>query len=90
VAIRVYANDETEPRAHVVRTLSVQTGETVTDASLPLVPAYLQLDPGTLGSLEGASTIRVEVEPLDAGLRLWSFVSVTNNQTHHVTTFSAQ
>jgi hypothetical protein len=90
VAIRVYANDETTPRANVERTLLVQTGEKVTDAALPLVSAYLQLDPGTLGSLEGAGTIRVEVEPLDAGLRLWSFVSVTNNQTHHVTTFSAQ
>jgi hypothetical protein len=90
VAIRVYANDETTPRANVERTLGLQTAERVTDASLPLAPAYLQLDPGTLGSLAGAQTIRVEVEPLDAGLRLWSFVSVTNNQTHHVTTFSAQ
>lgn len=90
VAIRVYANDETTPRASVERTLSVQTEEKVTDAALPLVPAYLQLDPGTLGSLEGAGTMRVEVEPVDAGVRLWSFISVTNNQTHHVTTFSAQ
>jgi hypothetical protein len=90
VAIRVYANDETEPRANVERTLTLQTGEKVTDAALPLVPAYLQLDPATLGSVAGASTIRIEVEPLDPGVRLWSFVSVTNNQTHHVTTFSAQ
>jgi hypothetical protein len=32
--------------------------------------------------------VRVDIVPFDAGLKLWSFVSVTNNETHHVTTFS--
>jgi hypothetical protein len=91
VAIRVYANQEPEPRATVVRTLSVhQPLFWVTPQRLPVNPAYLQLDPATLASLAGATTMRVEVESLEAGLKLWSFVSITNNDTHHVTTFTVQ
>ena len=32
-----------------------------------------------------ASTIRVEIEPVTPGLRYWAFVSVTNNETQHIT-----
>lgn len=91
VVVRVYANQERDPRASVVRTLSLREPMlSVTPQQLPVHPAYLQLDPATLASLEGATTMRVEVDPLEAGLRLWSFVSITNNDTHHVTTFTAQ
>ncbi|MDQ3279973.1 MAG: DUF11 domain-containing protein [Acidobacteriota bacterium] len=90
VAIRVYANRETTPRANVVRTLTVASDAKAPNAQLPIEPAYLELDPAMLGSVADASTIRVEVEPLDAGERIWAFVSVTSNETHHVTTFSAQ
>jgi hypothetical protein len=41
-------------------------------------------------SLQGIDTLRVDVRPITEGTRIWSFVSVTNNETHHVTTFSAQ
>jgi hypothetical protein len=71
VTIRVYANDETTPRATITRT------------------AYLQLDPATLIPLDGVTSMHIEIDPVDAGTRIWSFVSVTNNDTHHVTTFSA-
>jgi hypothetical protein len=85
VAIRFYAGAETTPRLSIVRTLSApQNGE------MPSFPGTIQLEIGQLLPLAGLDTIRVDVEPLDAGLRLWSFVSVTNNETHHVTTFSAQ
>ncbi|HEX8617376.1 MAG TPA: hypothetical protein VF911_07310 [Thermoanaerobaculia bacterium] len=90
VAIRLYANDETSPRAAVVRTLGVASAATATPAQLPVHPAYLELDPASLAPLAGVNTMRVEIEPLDQGLRLWSFISVTNNETHHVTTFSQQ
>jgi hypothetical protein len=90
VAIRLYANDETTPRATVVRTLSLFSGAKATPDQLPVYPAYLQLDPATLAPIAGNQTMRIEIEPLDEGLKLWSFVSVTNNETHHVTTFSAQ
>jgi hypothetical protein len=90
VGIRVYADSETTPRASVTRTLGVVSNDKATSAQLPVHPGYLELDPGALTPLGGISTLRVEIEPLDEGLRLWSFVSVTNNETHHVTTFSRQ
>ena len=90
VGIRIYAGSETTPRASVTRTLGVVSTAKATPAQLPVHPGYLELDPGSLTPLAGISTLRVEIEPLDEGLRLWSFVSVTNNETHHVTTFSRQ
>lgn len=90
VAIRLYANGETTPRATVTQTLTLFSDATATPDRLPVFPAYLQLDPATLASIADASTMRIEVEPLDEGVKLWAFVSVTNNETHHVTTFSAQ
>jgi hypothetical protein len=83
VAIRLYADAETTPRATVERTLT-------TPKPLSFYPAYLQLDPASLATLAGAGTMRIEVQPLDEGVRIWAFVTVTNNDTHHVTTFSAR
>ncbi len=90
VGIRVYADHETTPRASVTRTLGVFSTAKATPAQLPVHPGYVELDPALLAPLDGVSTLRVEIEPLDEGMRLWSFVSVTNNETHHVTTFSHQ
>jgi hypothetical protein len=90
VAIRVYVNDEPAPRASVERTLAAASNATTPTAQLPLHPAYLQLDPASLASLTGATTMRIEIQPLEEGVRLWSFVSATNNNTHHVTTFTAR
>jgi hypothetical protein len=89
VAIRVFANDETVPRASSVRTLSISAfARSTTDRHLSTHPAYLQIDPAVLLPLVGITTMRIEVEPLDEGLRIWSFLSLTNNATHHVTTFT--
>jgi len=91
VLIHVYAGAETTPRVSVVRTLeqSPQLQRT-TPALLPTHPSYLQLDLGQLVSLAGLSSVRVEIEPVDPGLRFWGFVSITNNETHHVTTVTPQ
>jgi hypothetical protein len=92
VAIRIYAGDEEQPRATVIRTLSVPSNNnSTTSALLPVRPAYAQLDPIDL-LLNGADfrTMRIEVEPLDAGLRVWAFASITNNETNHVTVISPQ
>jgi hypothetical protein len=88
VTIHVYADDETTPRATVVRALTLPSGARSTIQERPTHPAVLQIDLAHIASLTGAETVRVDIEPFDAGLRLWSFVSVTNNDTHHVTTFS--
>jgi hypothetical protein len=36
--------------------------------------------------LVAAKELRLELEPVTPGLRFWAFVSVTNNETQHVTT----
>ncbi|HEY0160136.1 MAG TPA: hypothetical protein VGF28_22810 [Thermoanaerobaculia bacterium] len=88
VAIHVYADDETTPRTSVVSTLTHPAGAHATIQGRPTHPAVLQLDLAHIALLGDAETVRVDVVPIGEGLRLWSFVSVTNNETHHVTTFS--
>ena len=89
-AIRIYAADETEPRVSVVRQLVRSRGQTTTTALLPTHPAYAQAELAQLGSLAGLESLRVEVEPLDPGVRLWAFISIVNNETHHVTVVTPQ
>jgi len=49
-------------------------------------PGYAEIgDLSQIAPLGNASRLAVEVEPLTPGLRIWSFVSVTNNETEHVT-----
>jgi hypothetical protein len=57
---------------------------------LPTAPAYAQADIPV--PLVGAANLsaRVEVTPLTAGSRYWTFVSVTNQTTSHVTTVTPQ
>ena len=43
------------------------------------------LENGDVGTVMG-----VRVTPLTPGLRIWAFVSVTNNETQHVTTITPQ
>ena len=52
--------------------------------------AYAQLSLGSLPEMQGRDRIRIEVTPLTSGLRLWAFVSVTNNETQHVTVVAPQ
>ena len=90
VRIRVFAGNETEPRLVTERTLSAAHVGRVTTALLPTHPAALQVQLGQLLPLEAIETVRVEVEPVDENVRIWAFVSITNNDTHHVTTVSPQ
>ena len=45
---------------------------------------------GSMLELQGVDRIRIEVTPLTAGMRFWAFVSVTNDETQHVTVISPQ
>lgn len=90
VEIRVYANNELSPRSVTQWTLApAPGGSTVTSQHLPTLPSYLQFDLGQLLPLAGFTTLRVDITPLEQK-KIWAFVSTTNNDTHHVTTFSAQ
>jgi len=52
--------------------------------------AYAEVPLNSLFEIQGQDRVRIEVAPLTSGLRLWGFVSVTNNQTQHVTTVVPQ
>jgi hypothetical protein len=43
-----------------------------------------------LPELQGVDRVRIEIEPATSNLRLWAFVSVTNNETQHVTVLTPQ
>jgi len=43
-----------------------------------------------LPEVQGTARIRIEVEPVAPTQRAWAFVSVTNNETQHVTTVIPQ
>jgi Domain of unknown function DUF11 len=90
VRIRIYRGGETEPRVDTVRALRTLVQRTTTTALLPTHPAYAQEELSQLLPLEGLEPLRVEIEPVTPGVRLWAFVSVTNNDTHHVTVVTPQ
>ncbi len=91
VAIRVFADDESAPRAIIVKNFATHPSWATT-ALLPARPGYIQLDPQAEAgnALLGAKELWIEVMPLTPGLRTWGFVSVTNNATGHVTTITPQ
>jgi Domain of unknown function DUF11 len=91
VIVRLFASDATTPLAERVFTLAAPTpARRTTTALLPVHPGYLQLDLGEAFGLSGARAVRVDVVPVTPGLRLWAFVSITSNRTHHVTTVTPQ
>ena len=91
VLIRIYADDEIEPRVVMTQTLrSKDAALRAGTARLPVYPAMAELQLSQLLPLEGLESLRVELQPLGNGTRLWSFVTITNNETHHVTTVTPQ
>lgn len=55
----------------------------------PYAPGYTQLPLWLLPEIPDGTRLRVEVSPLTGG-RIWGFVSVTNNQTQHVTVIAPE
>ncbi|HYH10432.1 MAG TPA: hypothetical protein VEK11_25535 [Thermoanaerobaculia bacterium] len=87
VTIRIYADDETTPRLTTTRNLvAVDEPPTLT----PHIPAYAELALAQLLPLDAFESVRVEIEPVTPGARIWAFVSITNNETHHVTLVTPQ
>lgn len=89
VRVRLFVDDERAARVETVQTLSAPAAQVDLDGETkPAHPGFLQLDLRRLHPLDDARSLRIDIEPVDRALRLWSFVSITNNDTHHVTTFS--
>jgi hypothetical protein len=54
-------------------------------------PGYAEIsDLTVIDPLDGAERIRVEIEPVTEGLRLWAFVTVVHNESQHATVISPQ
>jgi hypothetical protein len=54
-------------------------------------PGYAELgDLSQIAPLGNEQKVALEVEPLTPGLRMWAFVSITNNETQHVTVIAPQ
>lgn len=65
---------------------------TLEEGPFPARAAYAQLDVTGLLRLEKTwpETVRIEITPLTAGSRFWSFASVTSNETQIVTLVTPQ
>ena len=61
--------------------------EIPTGAGREYKPAYAQLSDflAVVPGLLAARTVIIDVEPLTPNLRIWAFVSITNNDAQHVT-----
>lgn len=54
-------------------------------------PGYAAVsDLSTIAPLGNAERVRLEIEPVTPGLRLWAFVTVVNNETQHATVITPQ
>lgn len=99
--LRVYEFDgSTEPPAARVRIFSyggraALEDTLVLDEQLPFITGtdgngrreagFIQLTLPRFDSLPAATRLRIEVTPVGPGLRFWAFVSVTHNETQHLT-----
>jgi hypothetical protein len=93
--VRVYAIDGPDLVAARARVYDLLSGAVLRDLLLTLrrsreptyFPAYAQLDSlGSELSNLGADRIGIEISAADPAQALWAFVTVTNNESQHVTT----
>lgn len=87
LTLRMYGYSQAGP-VHV-RVFDPAAANPLADVTLDLQghdPAYLQLDPLALSQIALPPLIRIEVgSAIDPPQPIWAFVSVTNNETQHVT-----
>lgn len=91
VAVRVYGGPHGDVLlAEKELTLTVPANNnTASVLQLPVRPGFAQLMIGdAFPEAAGQTTVRLEITPLTSPLRYWAFVSVTNNDTQHVTTIT--
>lgn len=56
----------------------------------PFYPAYREFDPVPSGSTLSTERVRIQLEPVNQTVRYWAFLTVTNNETNHITTITPQ
>lgn len=103
ILLRVYDFDSRPQSIVHVRVLPVTSNVAIAELDLalaipseqnfdrPYYPGYASLQ--SIVEIPGVAAqqqVRIEITPVTEGLRYWAFVSVTNNETQHVTTISPQ
>jgi hypothetical protein len=98
VRVRVYAifpdihipQEPNQPKADALLAEQVYLTETVIDhRAVSSYPGYIEI--GNLPEMAGGNErLRVEIEPVEPDVRLWSFISITNNETQHVTVIAPE
>lgn len=61
-----------------------------TDLNTTTYPGFADITLSDLPGLPVGRRLRISITPITTGLRFWAFVSVTNNETQHVTVVSPQ
>ncbi|MGK2856073.1 MAG: hypothetical protein ACSLFQ_02580 [Thermoanaerobaculia bacterium] len=89
VRVRVYGDTGTETllgEETLVLATPPHNQQPDSNAGLPVSPGYAQLDFLTrFPTTTQYPRLRVEIEPLTSATRYWALVSITNNETQHVT-----
>lgn len=85
VLVSLYGDRADVPFSTTTHSLQGEPEFTLTTALLPAQPATGQVDLSPLIPPGAYERVRVSVRPLQPGERIWGFVSITNNETHHVT-----
>jgi hypothetical protein len=101
-SLRLYALDGTVYSAVNVRVFDFATDDLLYEEVHWLMPLTAQRTPNgdalqpafnmecdlskELPELLDGRNVRVEVEPLSAGMKIWAFMSITNNKTQHFST----
>lgn len=57
---------------------------------IPSFPRFASLSDFVSSDLPGVDRMRLEIRPSDPGMRLWAFVSITNNVTQQITTVTPE
>jgi len=96
--LRVYQSNPETSGAVRVKVYPNQGDELLGSAELPLLPrepliffpAYAQIlsISSSFPAVSAHATIRIEIEPVTEGPRIWAFTSTTNNMTQNVTIVS--
>jgi hypothetical protein len=101
VAVRVYDFDGTGANRVRLRIFPFNSSDAIVDDEVALttqgfspeeLPPQAQITDltGRYPTLRDRGPLRIEVIPVTSPLRFWAFVSVTNDETQHVTTITPQ
>jgi hypothetical protein len=88
VRLQIYGSDPSVALVDTILSLTSPPGT----LNATVLPGYAQVSPlaDAFPQLAGQSRVRLQLTPVTEGLRFWAFVSVTNDETQHVTTITPQ